>query len=146
MHSNVVGEGGTSLAWEGTTMMPLQGSPRPRGRRPRGLIWTALSGCGRAERQYGRERGRGVQKPLAACQGKTVPGAVLLVAVGRSVPGGLPRPLAAGNPRSGRRPQTLGSAGCAVGSAQGLSLRVDTLSSLSPMRSVKWCRERRMTV
>ncbi len=29
-------------------MMPLQGSPRPRGRRPRGLIWTALGGCGLA--------------------------------------------------------------------------------------------------
>ncbi len=30
-----------------------------------------------------------MQKPLAACQGKTVPGAVLLVAVGRSILGGL---------------------------------------------------------
>jgi hypothetical protein len=28
----------------------------------------------------------------------------------------------------------------------GFGLRVDTLSTLSPMRSVKWCRERRMTV
>jgi hypothetical protein len=37
-----------------------------------------------------------VQKPLAACQGKTVPGAVLLVAVGRSVPGGPPWPLGGG--------------------------------------------------
>ncbi len=35
-----------------------------------------------------------MQKPLAACQGKTVPGAVLLVAVGRSVLGGPPRPPA----------------------------------------------------
>ncbi len=35
-----------------------------------------------------------MQKPLAAGQGKTVTGAVLLVAVGRSVPGGPPRPLA----------------------------------------------------
>ncbi len=34
-----------------------------------------------------------MQKPLAAGQGKTVSGAVLLVAVGRSVPDGLPRPL-----------------------------------------------------
>ncbi len=62
--------------------------PRPRGRRPRGLIWTALGGCGRTERRCGRERRRGVQKHLAACQGKTVPGAVLLIAVGRSVPDG----------------------------------------------------------
>jgi hypothetical protein len=38
-----------------------------------------------------------VQKPLAACQGKTVPGAVLLVALGQSVPGGPPRFLAAGS-------------------------------------------------
>ncbi len=36
-----------------------------------------------------------MQKPLAAGQGKTVPGVVLLVAVGQSVPGGLPRPLEA---------------------------------------------------
>jgi hypothetical protein len=34
-----------------------------------------------------------VQKPLAACQGKTVPGAVLLVAAGRSVPGGPPQKI-----------------------------------------------------
>jgi hypothetical protein len=81
------------------------------------------------------ENGSGVvQKSLATCQGKTVPGAVLLVAVGRSVPGGPPRPLVGG------------CAGNAVGSVQGLSLRVDTLSSLSLMRSVKWCRERQMTV
>jgi hypothetical protein len=40
--------------------------PRPRRRRPRGLIWTALGGCGRAERRRGRERRRGVHKPLAA--------------------------------------------------------------------------------
>ncbi len=33
-----------------------------------------------------------MQKPLAVCQGKTVPGAVLLVAVGLSVRGGPPRP------------------------------------------------------
>jgi hypothetical protein len=75
-----------------------------------------------------------VQKSLAMCQGKTVPGAVLLVAVGRSVPGGPPLPLVGG------------CAGDAVGSVQGLSLRVDTLSSLSLMRSVKWCRKRQMTV
>jgi hypothetical protein len=37
-----------------------------------------------------------MQKPLAACQGKTVPGMVLLVAVGRSVPGGPSQPLAGG--------------------------------------------------
>jgi hypothetical protein len=43
-----------------------------------------------------------VQKPLAACQGKTVPGAVQLVALERSVPGGPPRPPAAGNPGSVR--------------------------------------------
>jgi hypothetical protein len=47
---------------------------------------------------------------------------------------------------AGGRPRTLGCAGGAVGSVQGLSLRVDTLTSLSPMRGVKWCRERRMTV
>jgi hypothetical protein len=39
----------------------------------------ALGGCGRAERQCGRERQRGVQKPLAACQGKTVPGVGAIV-------------------------------------------------------------------
>jgi hypothetical protein len=76
-------------------------SPRPRGRRPRGLIWTALGGCRRAERRRCREWRRGVQKPLAGCQGKTVPGAVLL-AVERSAPGGPPRPWAAGYPGSGR--------------------------------------------
>ncbi len=41
-------------------------------------------------------------------QGKTVPGAVLLVAVERSVPGGPPRPPAAGNSGSGLR-QAAGS-------------------------------------
>jgi hypothetical protein len=76
--------------------------PRPRGRRPRGLILTALGGCERAKWQCGRERRRGVQKPLAACQGKTVPGAVRLVALGRSVHGGPPWPPAAGNPGSAR--------------------------------------------
>ncbi len=54
---------------------------------------TALGGGERVEQRCGRERRRGVQKPLAACQGKTVPGAVLLAAVGRSVPGRPPRPL-----------------------------------------------------
>jgi hypothetical protein len=49
---------------------------------PPGLEVGGLGGCGRAERQCGRERRRGVQKPLAACQGKMVPGSVLLVAVG----------------------------------------------------------------
>jgi hypothetical protein len=42
---------------------------------------------------------------------------------------------------AGGRPRALESAGGAAGSVQGLSRRVDTLSSLSPMRSVKWCRE-----
>jgi hypothetical protein len=86
MRSNAMGGGGgwggTSLAWVDATMMPLQGSPRPRGRRPRGLIWMVLGGCGWAERRHGRERRRYVQKPLAVGQGKMVPGAVLLVAVG----------------------------------------------------------------
>jgi hypothetical protein len=91
------------LAWDVAVMMPLQGSPPPRGRRPRGLIWMALGGCGRAERRQCRERRRGVQKPLAACQAKMVPGAVLLAAVGRSVPGGPPQPLAGENLGSGRR-------------------------------------------
>ncbi len=36
----------------------------------------------------------GVQKPLAAGQRKSVPGVLLLVVVGRNVPGGLPRPVA----------------------------------------------------
>jgi hypothetical protein len=62
-----------------------------------------LGGCGWAERRCGRERRRGVQKPLAACQGKTVPGAVQLVTLGRSVPGGPPRPPVVGNPGSVRR-------------------------------------------
>ncbi len=44
-----------------------------------------------------------MQKPLAVCQGKTVPGAVRLVALERSVPGGPPRPPAAGFPGSVRR-------------------------------------------
>ena len=135
-----------SVALEGRLVGCLyRAPPRPRGRRPRGLIWTALGGCRQAERQRCREWRRGVQKPLAACQGKTVPGAVLLAVVGRNVPGAPPRPLAGENLRSGRRPRTLDCAGGAVESVQGLSLRVDTLSSLSPMRSVKWWRERRMT-
>ena len=83
-----------------------------------------------------------MQKSLAACQGKTVPGAVQLVVLERRVPGG-------GKSRkrtaAGGRPRILGSAGGAAGSMHGLSLRVDTLSTLSPMRSVKWWRERRMT-
>jgi hypothetical protein len=122
--------------------------PRTRGRRPRGLNWTALGGCGRAERRSGQEWGQGMQKPLAAGQGKMVPSGVLLVAVGRSVPGELSRPLAGEIPEADcgvRAARTLGCAGGAVGSVKGLSLRVDTLSSLSPMCSVKWCRERRMT-
>jgi hypothetical protein len=44
-----------------------------------------------------------MQRPLVAGQGKTVPSAVLLVAVGRSIPGGPSRPLAGRNPGSGRR-------------------------------------------
>ncbi len=44
-----------------------------------------------------------MQKPLSACQGKMVPGAVLLVAVGQSVPGRPPRPLVGENPGSGWR-------------------------------------------
>jgi hypothetical protein len=39
----------------------------------------------------------------------------------------------------------LGCAGCAVDLLQGFRQRVDTLSSLSPMCRVKWCRERRRT-
>ncbi len=38
---------------------------------------------------------------------------------------------------AGGRPRALGNAGGAAGSVHGLSLRVDTLSTLSPMRSVK---------
>ncbi len=86
------GGGVLGLAWDVAVMMLYRAPPRPRGRRPRGLIWTALGGCRRAERRRCRERRRGVQKPLAACQAKTVPGAVLQVAVGQSVPGGPPRP------------------------------------------------------
>ena len=135
------------MAWDVAVMSLHRAPPRPQGRRPRGLIWTALGGCRPAERRQGREWRLGVQKPLVAGQGKTVPSAVLLVAVGRSIPGGPSRPLAVRNPGSdgGGRPRTLGCAGGAVGSEQGLSLRVDTLSSLSPMRSVKWCREGQMT-
>ena len=125
MRRNAVGGGDTSLAWDVAVMSLHRAPPRPQGRRPRGLIWTALGGCRPAERRQGREWRLGVQKPLVAGQGKTVPSAVLLVAVGRSVPGGPPLPLVGG------------CAGDAVGSVQGLSLRVDTLSSLSPMRSVK---------
>jgi hypothetical protein len=93
-----------SVALEGRLVGCLYRTPpRPRGRRPRGLILTALGGCERAERGCGRERRRGVQKPLAACQGKTVPGPVRLVALGRSVHGGPPRPPAAGSPGSVRQ-------------------------------------------
>jgi hypothetical protein len=93
-----------SLALEGRLMGCLyRAPPRPRGRRPRGLILTALGGGKPVEQRCGRERRRGVQKPLAACQGKTVPGAVRLAALGRNAPGGLRRPSAAGNPGSGRR-------------------------------------------
>jgi hypothetical protein len=125
------------LAWDDAVMSLDRAPPGPRGQRSRGLIWTKLGGCRLAEGQCGRERRLGVQKPLAAGQGKTVPGAVLLFAVGRSASGGAPRSRAGENPGSGRRPQTLGCAGGAVGSVQGLSRRVDTLSSLSPMRNVK---------
>jgi hypothetical protein len=63
-----------------------------------------LGSCERAELQRCRERRRrerrwGTQKPLAACQGKTV----LLDAVGRSVLCGLQRPPAVGSLGSGRR-------------------------------------------
>ncbi|MFO0001938.1 MAG: hypothetical protein ACK559_12485, partial [bacterium] len=67
------------------------------------LILTALGGGERAERRWGLERRRGVQKPLAACQGKSVPVAVRLAVRGRSVPDGLPRFPAAGSPGSVRR-------------------------------------------
>jgi hypothetical protein len=133
-----------SVALEGRLVGCLyRAPPRPRGRRPRGLILTALGGGERAERQCGRERRRGMQKPLAACQGKTNPGAVRLVALAKctrraaTAPGG-------GKSRkrtaAGGRPRALGNAGGAAGSVHGLSLRVDTLSTLStlsPMRSVK---------
>ncbi len=75
------GGGGLGLARGVAVMMPLQGSPQAS-RWHGGLIWTALGGDGRAERRWCRERWRGVQKHLAVCQGKTVPGAVLLVAAG----------------------------------------------------------------
>jgi hypothetical protein len=44
-----------------------------------------------------------MKKTLTAGQGKTVPGAVLLAAVGRNVLGGALRSLAGENPGSGRR-------------------------------------------
>jgi hypothetical protein len=70
-----------------------------------------------------------VQKSLAAGQGKMVPGAVVLVAVGRNVPGGLLRPWWGEIPEadgSRRGPLTLGCAGGAVGSVQVFS-RSETL-------------------
>jgi hypothetical protein len=92
----------------------------------------AHGGCGRAERRCGRERRWGVQNP-GGVPGTTVPGAVLLVALEQSVPSGPPRPPGGGKSRkrtaAGGRPRTLGSAG-AVGSVDGLSLRVDTLFHL----------------
>jgi hypothetical protein len=97
------GGGGTSLAWDVAVMSLHKAPPRPQGRRPSGLIWTALGSRERAEGRRGRERWRGMQKPLAAGQGKTVPDAVLLVAVVRNVPGGPLRPLAGENPGNGRR-------------------------------------------
>jgi hypothetical protein len=100
MRSNAVGGGDTSLAWDVAVMSLHRAPPRPQGRRPRGIIWTALGGCRPAERRQGREWRLGVQKPLVAGQGKTVPSAVLLVAVGRSIPGGPSRPLAVRNPGS----------------------------------------------
>jgi hypothetical protein len=89
------------LAWDDAVMsLHRAGAPsRPRGLKLRGLIWMALGGCGRAEQRCGQERRRGVQKPLAAGQGKTVPGAVLLVAVGGNVPCVPPRPLGGGKSR-----------------------------------------------
>ena len=71
-------------SYDASTGLP----PRPRGRRPRGLIWTALGGCGRAERRCGRERRRGVQKPLAACQGKRFPSRFSLRFRGEVYPAG----------------------------------------------------------
>jgi hypothetical protein len=73
----------------------------------------------RAERRCCREWRRGVQKPLAVCQGKAVPGAVLLVAAGRSVPGGPPRPPGGGKSRKrtaagGRRRGRSTAAGAVV--------------------------------
>jgi hypothetical protein len=104
MRSDAVwGGGDSSLAWDVATMSLHMAPPRPRRRRPRGLIWTALGGCEQAERRCGREWRLAVKKPLVAGQGKTVPSAALLVAAGRNVPGGLPRPLAGENPGSGRR-------------------------------------------
>ncbi len=80
-----------------------RGPPRPRGRRSRGLIWSALGGYRRGKRRHGLKWWRGVQKPLAAGQGKTVPGVVPLAAVGRSAPCGPPWRPAGENPGSRRR-------------------------------------------
>jgi hypothetical protein len=136
------------LAWDVAVMSLHRAPPRPQGRRSRGIIWTALGGCRPAERRQGREWRLGVQKPLVAGQGKTVPSAVLLVAVGRSIPGGPSRPLAVRNPGSDGGGRAAPDPGlrrrrCRVGA--GLESKVDTFSSLSPMRSVKWCREWQMT-
>ncbi len=55
----------------------------------------------RADRRKELERRQGVQKPLAAGQGKTFPGAVTLHVAGRNVPCGSPKCQAWENPESG---------------------------------------------
>jgi hypothetical protein len=102
MRSNAVG-GDTSLAWDVAVMSLHRAPPRPQGRRPRGLIWTALGGCRPAECSMVENGGEACKNPWWRARGKTVPGAVLLVAVGRSVPGRPSQPLAVGNHGIGRR-------------------------------------------
>ncbi len=88
--------------------------------------------AGRAKTLGSEPRENGSQRGSAGCCGaKCTRRAAAAPGSGKS------RKRTAG----GGRPLILGSAGGAAGSVQGLSRRVDTLSSLSPMRSVKWCRE-----
>ncbi len=96
------------------------------------------------------ENGSGACKnPWRRPRGKRFPARFCWLLWGEVYPAGRRGPRRREIPKAdggGQRPRTLGSTGGAVGSVQGLSRRVDTLSSLSLMLSVKWCRERRMTV
>jgi hypothetical protein len=94
------------------------------------LLWRAKTPGGVPGENGSRRRSAGCSGAKCTRRAAAVPG------------GGKSRKRTA----AGGRPRTLCSAGGTVGSVQGLSLRVDTLSTLSPMRSVKWCRERRMTM
>ncbi len=92
--------------------------------------------------------GGACKNPWRLARGKRFPALFCWLLRGEMYPAGRRGPGRGKVPRAdgaGGQHLTLGSAGGAVVWVQGLNWSVDTLSSLSPMHSVKWCRERGRT-